>query len=63
MTKMKMPSPQPLSREAGEGLKHPADDGLCIPTCGFWIAEPSPRQCITAIQLSPVGRTLGGLSG
>ncbi len=25
---MKIPSPQPLSREAGEGLKRSADDGL-----------------------------------
>ncbi len=38
MAKMKIPSPQPISREAGEGLKRSADDGLSIPTRGFWIA-------------------------
>ncbi len=40
---MKIPSPQPLSREAGEGLKRSAGDGLCTPLLQIGLhASPSP---------------------
>ncbi len=45
MTKIKIPSPQPLSREAGEGLKRSADDGLHTPClCKLSDFMPPPRS-------------------